>query len=276
MAEETMPWPGPAGGDQPRHHGATAERGEADDEQPRHRDTAAEGREAAAERSQTARVEAFSDGVMAIAITLLTLNLVVPSEAETEAAGGLLQALADRWPNYLAYLAAYLMIGIIWLNHRALFDKVRRLDHTLVWLNLFLLLTVAVLPFPTAILAAYVRDGGANAATAASVLGVGASAMASCWVLIWRHLRDHPHLLETGSGRDYAHREFLRARFGLLVYLSCIVIGIVQPLVALLAYIGIAVFYGMAREGVGRDVHETTTRKPDEAMREETAAEARG
>jgi uncharacterized membrane protein len=221
------------------------------------------------------RVEAFSDGVMAIAITLLTLNLAVPSEAEAAAPGGLIAALVDRWPNYLAYLAAFLMIGIIWLNHRALVDKVRRFDHAMLWLNLFLLLTVAVLPFPTAVLAAYLRDGGSNAATAASFFGAVAAAMAVGWVLMWRHIRDHDELLEPGFGRDYAHREPVRSVFGLLVYGSSIVVALLAPIAAVLGFIGIGVFYGLAREGVGRELRP----KPGEGARavEDTAAtEANG
>src|SRR5438552_9714191 len=122
--------------------------------------------------SQTGRVEAFSDGVMAIAITLLVLDLKVPSDSETRDAGSLIAALGYHWPSYLAYLAAFLTIGIIWLNHRAFVDKVRRFDSRLHWLNLALLLGIATLPFPTALLAAYLAEGGAPASTAAAVYGL--------------------------------------------------------------------------------------------------------
>src|SRR5204863_7975629 len=104
--------------------------------------------------SQTGRVEAFSDGVMAIAITLLVLDLKVPTAAEVTDAGSLLAALGNHWPSYLAYLAAFLTIGLIWLNHRAFVDRVNRFDNRLQWLNLMLLLGVATLPFPTSLLAA--------------------------------------------------------------------------------------------------------------------------
>src|SRR6266568_5643997 len=80
------------------------------------------------ELSSTGRVEAFSDGVMAIAITLLVLDLKVPSASESQAAGSLIAALAERWPSYAAYLAAFLTIGIIWLNHRTFVDRIRRFD----------------------------------------------------------------------------------------------------------------------------------------------------
>src|SRR5437870_13910486 len=135
--------------------------------------------------SQTGRVEAFSDGVMAIAITLLVLDLKVPSDAETREAGSLIAALAGYWPSYLAYLAAFLTIGIIWLNHRAFVDKIRRFDNRMHWLNLALLLGVATLPFPTALLAAYLAEGGPPAATAAVVYGLLSVGTALPWALMW-------------------------------------------------------------------------------------------
>ena len=154
--------------------------------------------------SQTGRVEAFSDGVMAIAITLLVLDLKVPSDAETRAAGSLIAALGQHWPSYLAYLAAFLTIGIIWLNHRAFVDKIQRFDGRLHWLNLALLLGIATLPFPTALLAAYLAEGGPAASTAAAVYGLLSVGTALPWTLMWRHIVRHPELLEAPYGVEYA------------------------------------------------------------------------
>src|SRR5207253_4718071 len=148
--------------------------------------------------SPTGRVEAFSDGVMAIAITLLVLDLKVPA-VEDVASGQLAHALALRWPSYLAYLAAFLTIGIIWLNHRTLVDRIARFDARLHWLNLGLLLGVATLPFPTALVADYIGRGGQDATVATVLYGLCATLMASPWGLIWRHLADRPDLLEPVS-----------------------------------------------------------------------------
>jgi uncharacterized membrane protein len=90
------------------------------------------------------RVEAFSDGVIAVAITLLALDLRVPDPA---AHGGLAHALAAQWPNYAAYLVTFLTIGIIWINHHAMLRRLVSVDHTILVLNLLLLLTVVILPF---------------------------------------------------------------------------------------------------------------------------------
>ncbi|TMB51349.1 MAG: DUF1211 domain-containing protein [Chloroflexi bacterium] len=199
--------------------------------------------------SQTSRVEAFSDGVMAIAITLLVLDLKVPSDAEARDAGSLIAALARHWPSYLAYLAAFLTIGIIWLNHRAFVDKIRRFDNRLHWLNLALLLGVATLPFPTALLAAYLAEGGPPAATAAVVYGLLSVATALPWTLMWRHIVRHPELLEPPYDGIHARAELRRASIGPLIYVLAVPLALFLPLAALLFYIGIAVLYALTSQG---------------------------
>jgi uncharacterized membrane protein len=152
-------------------------------------------------------------------------------------------------PSYLAYLAAFLTIGIIWLNHRAFVDRVNRFDNRLQWLNLMLLLGVATLPFPTSLLAAYVADGGPSASTAAAVYGLLSVATALPWTFMWRHLIDHPDLLEPPLDAAYARAELRRGSIGPVIYALAIPIAIVAPLVALAFYIGIAVLYAVTNQG---------------------------
>src|ERR671937_1127352 len=95
---------------------------------------------------RTARLEAFSDGVFSIAATLLVLELRVPAPDPV----GLAAALLRQWPSYAVYAVSFLTIGIIWVNHHALFDLLRKVDRPLLFLNLLLLLCVAAVPFPTA------------------------------------------------------------------------------------------------------------------------------
>jgi uncharacterized membrane protein len=101
------------------------------------------------------RMEAFSDGVLAIVITLLILDVKVP----VAAVGHLGRELAHQWPQYTAYLLSFLIVGIIWLNHHATVQLLARADHTVQVLNLLLLLSVSILPWPTAVLADYMREG---------------------------------------------------------------------------------------------------------------------
>ena len=93
------------------------------------------------------RVEAFSDGVLAIVITLLVLNLRAPDKP-----GEMLTQLLDQWPAYLAYLASFGYVGVIWVNHHQLFTRIAAVDPGMLWRNLALLLVTSVLPFPTAVL----------------------------------------------------------------------------------------------------------------------------
>jgi uncharacterized membrane protein len=199
--------------------------------------------------SPTGRVEAFSDGVMAIAITLLVLDLKVPPLEEV-ANGGLAAALLARWPSYVAYLTAFLTIGIIWLNHRTLVDRIARFDARLHWLNLMLLLGVATLPWPTSLVAEYVLRGGPDAAAATALYGLMAIVMALPWGLFWRHLADKPELLEPGYDAAYARAEWRRGTIGLPIYAIATLVALAWPLVALALYLAIAMFYAVTSQGV--------------------------
>jgi uncharacterized membrane protein len=110
------------------------------------------------------RLEAFSDGVLAIAITLLVIEIHPPEIGEGET---LAHALWAQWPSYVAYLVSFLTIGVIWLNHHRIFTQVARVDGPLLLLNLNLLLWTGLIPFPTAVVAEHLRDGGEPARTAA-------------------------------------------------------------------------------------------------------------
>ncbi len=143
----------------------------------------------------TTRLEGFSDGVLAIAITLLILDVHVPDQA---AGGGLGRALAHNWPSYATYAISFVIIGIIWVNHHALFDQVARTTRTLLFLNLFLLMSVSFLPFPTALLSRYIR-GGPNAHVAAAVYGADMTAIGLMFMAVLAYLVRTPEILGPGS-----------------------------------------------------------------------------
>jgi uncharacterized membrane protein len=112
----------------------------------------------------TGRVEAFSDGVIAIAITLLVLDIHVP-EATTHS-GHLLEELLKLWPSYLSYITSFAVIGIIWLNHHRMYSYIRHTDHISLALNTLALMFVSFIPFPTAVLASYIQQLDDNHAAA--------------------------------------------------------------------------------------------------------------
>jgi uncharacterized membrane protein len=194
--------------------------------------------------SPTTRVEAFSDGVMAIAITLLILEVRVPEH------GPLLEALIQLWPSYLAYFASFLTIGVIWLNHHAFFGRVRQIDHVLHWWNLSLLLAVSFLPFPTAVVAKHVRGDVMDARASVVFYGLTGVVMTLPWVLMWRRLAQRPELMEPGFTRAYAIVEGRRAWVGVFIYGLCMGVGLISPTAALVLFATVAVFYGVTSQGL--------------------------
>ena len=102
----------------------------------------------------TDRLEIFSDAVIAIAITLLVLDIRVPQAPQ----GQLLHALGRQWPSYAAYVLSFAVIGIMWVSHHSMFERIREIDRGLLFSNLLLLLGIAFLPFPTPLLAEYAAE----------------------------------------------------------------------------------------------------------------------
>ena len=129
----------------------------------------------------TGRIEAFSDGVFAIAITLLIIEIAVPHVQGGDSLG---DALADQWPSYFAYVLSFVTIGIYWANHHSFFRLFLRTDHTFLILNVFFLMCIAFLPFPTAVLAEYLQDAD-HRDTAATLYALGLLLPAVSWFAVW-------------------------------------------------------------------------------------------
>ena len=186
------------------------------------------------------RLEAFSDGVFAIVITLLILDIKVP-EGEH---GHLGKALAHQWPQYIAYLVSFLIVGIIWLNHHATVNLLARTDHRIQVLNLLLLLPVSILPWPTALLAEYTRDGTAgDQRIAVLVYGIASTLMAVTFNVLWRYLQRHPEL-----HKPYVTRELLAVRnhrfnLGLATYPIATALGLLSVPLFFALMLGLAVIY---------------------------------
>jgi uncharacterized membrane protein len=147
--------------------------------------------------NETARIEAFSDGVFAVAITLLIFQIRIPPH---EPPGGLLAALFNLWPSYLAFLASFMTIGVIWLNHHRLFSLILKDHDGLIVLNLMLLLVITWLPFPTALLAEHLRGPHDDQRTAGIVYAASLLAIAVVFNVLWRYacrldaVGEHPNV----------------------------------------------------------------------------------
>jgi len=134
--------------------------------------------------NETARIEAFSDGVFAIAITLLILEIRVPPQTHD---GVLRDALRDLWPSYVAFLASFMTIGVMWLNHHRLFSLINKKDDGLIVLNLLLLLGITWLPFPTGLLAEHLLGPHVDQQAAAIVYAGSFFAIAIVFNVMWRY-----------------------------------------------------------------------------------------
>ena len=134
--------------------------------------------------NETARIEAFSDGVFAIAITLLILEIRVPPQTQD---GLLRDALRDLWPSYVAFLASFMTIGVMWLNHHRLFSFITKRDDGLIVLNLLLLLGITWLPFPTALLAEHLLGPHLDQQAAAIMYAGSFFALAIVFNVMWRY-----------------------------------------------------------------------------------------
>ena len=130
--------------------------------------------------SETTRIEAFSDGVFAIAITLLILEIKVPDEEQLKA--GLLNALLEKWPSYLAFFIGFFTILVCWINHHYMFDRIKTSSHSLVLINSLTLFAVTLVPFPTAVLADSFKGGDMQ--TAVQLFGITFILMSICYTTL--------------------------------------------------------------------------------------------
>ncbi len=188
------------------------------------------------------RVEAFSDGVFAVAATLLIFNI----QLDKTAPGGLLSALLAAWPKYAAYVASFLTIGVMWLNHHGLFERIAHLDRALTFINLLLLMAIVFIPFSTAELGANIlvpRDAN----TAASLYAINASVIAVFFGAVWGYALTHPDLLSPDVDRQAALRAWPRFSVGSVVYLACIPLGQVSPIAVVIVCSALAVYYFFER-----------------------------
>jgi len=185
-----------------------------------------------------ARLEAFSDGVIAVAITLLALDLTVPEPGH----GELLTQLGDHWPQFAAYVVSFFTIGIIWVNHHARVSLIVVVDRTLLFLNLVLLLFVVLIPFATATMAMYLTSGSEESHIAMAVYAVVLEGMALSFSALfeWSLGEGRTHFTVPLEQRRNAR---LRTSIGTLVYAVVFVIAFISAPAALALAGATAIYY---------------------------------
>jgi uncharacterized membrane protein len=200
----------------------------------------------------TGRVEAFSDGVFAIAITLLVLGLSIPPAGKEH--GDLGRLLARAWPSYVAYFVSFLVIGIIWVNHHAMFRLIARADRPLLFINLALLAIVAIIPFPTGLLATYIRHGPVDAHLAAALYSGTMLAMSVAFLALWLWAtRAGSGLLHERLDRTAARAAVRRFGAGNLIYAALVGMSFLSAPVTLAFHFIVALYYVFDQLTVGGD-----------------------
>jgi uncharacterized membrane protein len=200
----------------------------------------------AGEELPLGRLEAFSDGVFAIAITLLVLELGV----EEGAGAHLLHSLLREWPAYLAYFTSFLTIGVIWLQHSAITGALRTADGTLYRLNLLVLLLAGFLPFPTRLLSEFIGERDPER-VAAVFYGLTLLALALALTAFVRYAAEHRRLVKDEISADAVEAALLHSP-SFILYLIGIGVSLLLPSVGVALYLASAIYRGLPARTVHR------------------------
>lgn len=201
-------------------------------------------------RSDPGRAVAFSDAIIAIVITLLVLDLRPPETEE----GDLLAGLLNEWPTYLAYAASYLYLAVIWMNHKAAFTRIGEMDVGLQWANLGILATLALVPWPTAIIAETARTGNlTDEKVAVGLYAMVGALLCLAWLVFFAYLAKHPELTKDEVEDSFFAHERPRALIGVVLYLAAGLAGVlIHPLVASVVFLLLPAYYAFTSHGRDR------------------------
>lgn len=198
-------------------------------------------------RQETGRLEAFSDGVFAIAITLLILEVRAPAQHEIPSDGALFDALRALWPAYLAYIVSFATILVTWINHHAILRLIARVDHTFLLLNGLLLALITAINFPTTLVAEYIGHPGERAAvwTYAAVFML----MAFAFNAVWRYASWHGRLIGAAASPAQIAAITRRFRFGPLYYVGAFGLAFISARLSLGLCIALAIVFALPYGG---------------------------
>jgi uncharacterized membrane protein len=188
---------------------------------------------------KTNRLEAFSDGVFAVAITLLILEINVPGGEN------LWHQLKEEWPSFASFFVSFWVIGIIWANHHGVIDHIKQADLGVLYLNLFVLMSVVLIPFSTALMAEHLKSG-ADENVAAAVYAASFVLMAVSFGVLWEYITRHREKLGVELTDEEVRTRSRSFQIGNPFYAIAVAVAFISP-AAVLVIIGLlAVYYMVA------------------------------
>lgn len=193
------------------------------------------------DEKETGRIEAFSDGVFAIAITLLVLDIKVPHIHDLADNVGLLTVLLKQWPSYLAYFISFVTILIMWVSHHRLFTYIKRSNDAFLFLNGLLLLCVTFIPFPTALLAEYVESRHATVVTA--IYSGTYVIIALVYNILWIYASKGKRLLSRTADPCFVRNITRQYLFGPPLYLLAFIFAFINPFFSVATCFILALFF---------------------------------
>jgi TMEM175 potassium channel family protein len=185
------------------------------------------------------RLEAFSDGVFAVAITLLVLEIGIPEGDD------LWHKLGDEWPSFAAFFVSFWVIGIIWVNHHGVIDHLKRADRGVLYLNLLLLMSVVLIPFATALMAEHLNSGE-DEHVAAAVYAGSFVLMAVAFGVLWEYITRHREKLGVELTDEEVRRRSLAFQIGNPFYALAVIVAFISPAAVLVIIGALAVYYMVA------------------------------
>jgi len=191
---------------------------------------------------ETDRIEAFSDGVFAFAITLLVLNIRIPSAHSVNGSVNLSNSLLHLWPSYFAYLLSFVMIGIYWANHHYVFKLYAKTNHAFNLLNLLFLLFIALLPLPTLTLSEYLLDPK-NRTAAATMYASALLLQATTWSIAWLYAAHRGRLIDSHLDRTFVRRLTRQYLGSVALYAVAVAICTVDVTAGLAICVGLTLLY---------------------------------
>ena len=193
---------------------------------------------------ETERLEAFSDGVFAFAITLLVLNLYDPT---TRGSSSLFRGLLDEWPAFFAFFASFVLILVMWINHHNMFNYIKRLSREFMLLNGILLMFIVLIPFTTLLASQHLTKSDANVAAAVYCLAY--LALAIVWNITWHNASHHHNLIDENIPQSQIQRITREDLVAPITGGVSVVLAFIIPIASIALILAMAIFYGITVTG---------------------------